>query len=347
MVIDRVMKIFAFLVVLMGLAAGGVYYFYLAPDAGGLEAVHPVTGPAVQAVYATGTVEPSVMMPIAPRSAARLMTLLADEGQHVTKGQVLAQLEDSDLQKQLEEEQAKADFAQKDFNRKAELVKRGVISRETADQVKANLDAAKAAVARVKAQLGFLQLTAPENGVVIRRDGEVGALIAANTPVFWLSCCAPMRIAVEVDEEDIALVKPGQKVVIRADAFPGRVFEGTVSAITPKGDSVSRSYRVRIGLPVDTALMTGMTAESNIIIRETRDALLVPTGAVQDEEVWIVENGKAQRRAVETGAKATDFVEIIRGLGTGDIVLVNPSEDLREGDSVSYSLIAPNNGKAP
>lgn len=317
---------------------GGVFFLVRSRDDAPLEAVKPVRGPAVQAVYATGTVEPTVMMPIAPRATARLMGLQADEGQHVLKGQVLGQLEDSDIRKQLEELQARQEFAEKDYARKSELLKRGAISKGTADQSKADLDAARAAVERVQAELGYMQLVAPEDGMVLRRDGEVGELIPANQPVFWLACCAPLRISAEVDEEDISLVETGQDVLISADAFPGQIFQGKVNSITPKGDPVSRSYRVRIGLMGDTPLMTGMTAETNIIISKTENALLVPAGAVDNNSIWVVADGKLQKKKVETGAKNEETVEIKSGISADDIVLSTYSHEYREGQEADIKI---------
>ena len=134
-----------------------------------------------------------------------------------------------------------------------------------------------------------MALTTPADGQVIRRDGEVGDFIPSNQPVFYLAKSgSPLRISADVDEEDIPLVKAGDKVLIKADAFPDRIFDGQVSDVTPKGDPIARSYRVRIALPSDTALKIGMTAveighESRgtaqqrdgtiiILLRKTRDS---------------------------------------------------------------------------
>ncbi|MCB2082422.1 MAG: efflux RND transporter periplasmic adaptor subunit, partial [Rickettsiales bacterium] len=251
--------------------------------------VQPVHGPAVQAVYATGTVEAAVMMPIAPRVTARLKKLHVDEGSQVTKDQLLAELEDQDLQQVLKELQVRESFAREDYERKKSLYAQHVISETTYDKARTDWQAAQAAVARAEAESDFTKLIAPADGRIIRRDGEEGQLIPANQAIFWLTCCSELRISAEVDEEDIALVKAGQEVLIRADAFPEQTFKGTVQSITPKGDAVARSYRVRIGFAEDTPLMIGMTAETNIIIRETKDALLIPSVAVSRNTVWLVQ----------------------------------------------------------
>ena len=96
-----------------------------------------------------------------------------------------------------------------------------------------------------------------------------------------------------MDEEDIPLVQVGQKVLVRADAFPGRVFDAVVKEVTPKGDPVGRSYRVRLGLPDNLPLRIGMTTEANIVVAERNNALLLPAAVVKDGAVWKVTDGRA------------------------------------------------------
>jgi len=299
-----------------------------------VEVVVPHRGQAVQAVYATGTVEPTVMLPIAPRVTARLAELLVDEGAVVEKDQLLARLEDEDVKSALAELQARADYAQREYHRQEKLLARKVSTVQARDKAKTEWEAAQAAVKRAAAEADFLQLEAPADGHIIRRDGEVGELIPANTAIFWMSCCAPLRISAEVDEEDIPLVEPGQKVLLRADAFPDQTFDGFVQAITPKGDATARSYRVRIGLKDETPLMIGMTAEANIIIAQREDALLVPTSALDGETVWIADQGTLVRKKVEVGARGQQQTEIRSGLADDAQVLLHPEEAQEEGMSV-------------
>lgn len=301
---------------------------------------HPVRGTAVQAVYATGTVEPTVMLPIAPRSTARLVELKVDEGSEVTKGQLLAQLEDNDLQQSIKQAQAREDFAKKEFERNSILIKTRAIAKKDYDQSKADWEAAVAATEIVKAQADYLKLTSPDDGLIIKRDGEIGQTIAANTPVFWLSCCAPLRISAEVDEEDIAKVEVGQKVLIRADAFADQIFNGKVQAITPKGDPIARSYRVRIELVGDTPLKIGMTAETNIIISEKADALLIPTSAVNKDKVMLVENGRIAEKQITPGIKGQKQTEVLTGLTAEDLVVISQDQKLKAGSKVNPIITA-------
>ena len=241
--------------------------------------VVPSRGPAIDAIYATGTVEPTVMLPIAPRVGGRIVDLNADEGDRVREGQVLARLDDADLTSTVDELEARARYAQSQHERIANLVRQGFMANAEADRTRAEQDAALAAVKRARSQRDYMALTAPEVGLIIKRDGERGQFIPAGQAVFFLSCCAPLRVTAEVDEEDIARVKVGQKVVLRADALPGEILDGRVGEIT-KGDPVARSSRA--GRMVDPdKFKVGMTVDANLIVAERADALLVPATAVR------------------------------------------------------------------
>ncbi len=179
-----------------------------------------------------------------------------------------------------------------------------------------------------------MKLTAPDQGTIIKRDGEIGQLIAAQQPVLWMRCCAPLRISAEVNEEDIAQVKFGQEVLIRADAFPDQIFNGTVQSVTPKGDPVARTYRVRVEFTGDVPLKIGMTAETNIIISKNENALLVPSTAVTDHTLWLVRDDKLLQQAITLGASGTHSVEILSGVTQGDVVVVRPTAKLKSGATV-------------
>ena len=294
----------------------------------------PERGPAVRAVYATGTVEPAVMMPIAPRVAGRLEELHVDEGSIVAKGQVLARLDDTDLERTVDELDARARFADEQYRRAETVFNRGVGSAAERDRARSDWQAATAAVARARAQREFMRLTAPADGQILRRDGEIGELIPVNQPVFYLSRREGLRISAAVDEEDIALVEPGQRVLVHADAFPKRTFEAAVKDITPMGDPVTRTYRVRIALPRDVPLRIGMTTDTNIIVETRDEALLVPASAVRGDAVWVVRDGRAWRVMVTTGIQGALRVEVRDGLSQHDAVILSPPQELTDGARV-------------
>ncbi len=318
-------------------AIGGVVWWREGPVA--VSVVAPTRGPAVDAIYATGTVEPTVMLPIAPRVAGRVVELSVDEGSRVRKGQVLARLDDADLASTVEELEARARYAQSQYERAENLVRQGFMAKAELDRTRADLDAAVAAVKRARSQRDYMALTTPADGLIIRRDGEMGQFIPAGQAVFYLSCCAPLRVTAEVDEEDIARVHVGQKVVMRADALPGEVLDGKVGEITPKGDPIARSYRVRVKLADPSQLKVGMTVDANLIVAERPNALLIPATAIQNSAVWIVNEGRLHRQPVRAGVSGAGRTEIVEGLTADARIVDSPASNLREGRAVR--LLAP------
>jgi RND family efflux transporter MFP subunit len=321
----------ALFVTVVGLGAA-VAWHWLGPIS--VEVVQASRGPAVDAVYGSGTVEPTVMLPIAPKVAGRLQRLFADENAAVRQGQALAQLDNRELAAAVAEWEARARYAETQFRRADELFRNGTATAAARDQARNELDTARAALDRTRKQLAEMTLVAPADGIIIRRDGEVGQLISAGQEVFWMSCCDALRVAAEIDEEDIPAVRPGQRVLIRADAFPDRPLEGVVAEITPKGDPVQRTFRVRVKLPDDTPLMIGMTADCNIIVAERKDALLVPSSAVVDRKVWLAQGGRLVSRVVTIGVVGDRLTEIKSGVDVGDVVVVAPGPGLRQGRAV-------------
>lgn len=341
----RVPLIILTLIVLAAGAAG--YWWWAGPLS--VTIIAPTRGPAVDAIYATGNVEPTVMLPVAPRVAGRIVALATDEGHTVRKGQTLARLDTSDLDSTVEELAARARFARAEFTRYEALVKRGVAAATDLDRTRADLEAAEAVLKRARAQRDFMVLTAPTDGLVIRRDGEVGQFIPVGQPVFDLSCCAPLRVTADVDEEDIPRVHVGQRVVLHADALPGRTFDGEVSEITPKGDPVARSYRVRIRLAQPESFSVGMTVDANLIVEIREHALLVPTTAVQNGALWLVRDGRLVRQAVKLGVSGAGQSEIRAGLNEAAQVVNSPADDLREGRAARVrraAVTAISNGRA-
>jgi RND family efflux transporter MFP subunit len=336
------------LLLLLLLAGGAAAFAWLHWRPVYVQVEHPHRGLAIDAVYATGTVEPTIAVPIAPRVAGRIVQLAVDEGTRVRRGQLLARLEDANLRQASEQLEAQARLAQQTLARARMLLQKGLGSVADRDKALADSQAADAALARSREELAFMTLSAPAAGLIIRRDGEIGQYIAVNQPIFHMQVDgpAPLRITAEVDEEDIAQVAVGQAVLIHADAFADKVFDGRVTEITPAGDATTRSFRVRIGLPDDTPLRVGMTTDANIIISRHADALLVPATALVGGSVWVVRNGRLTKQAVRTGLRGAGGVEVLDGLGPKDAVVRLPVDGYREGQRARIAPPAPAAGAA-
>jgi RND family efflux transporter MFP subunit len=318
-----------FAVLLAALLAGGWYYAFYVPS---VAVTRLERGLAVTAIYASGTVEPTVQLKIAPKLTGRLTALLVDEHAEVQAGQVLARLDDQELAANLAQVQARLELAEREASRAQALLSRGTGTAQQRDKAASTAREARAALAAATRQRAEYTLLAPAAGTIIRRDGEVGEIITANQAVFMMACCAPLRITAQIDEEDVPLVQVGQKALLRADAFPGRTFTGTVTAMTPKGDATARSFRVRLALPDDSPLLIGMTVEVNIIAHEQPDAWLLPPSAVRDGKVWVLQDGRLQQKSVTATPTASSRLAVTAGLTPDDHIVLKPQPDFKAGD---------------
>lgn len=312
-------------------AAAGAFWYLSIPV---VEVQRPARGPAVEAVYATGVVEPVTWAKVTPMVRGRVVELCACEGERVGRGHLLARLDDEEPRARLKELEARARFLESDVSRYGKLLSDRVISIQAYERLVSQFDEARAAIAAARERLADYTLRSPMAGSVLRQDGEVGEVVEPGDVLFWVGEPTPLWIEADVDEEDIPRVRIGLHTLIKSDAFAGQVLAGTVSQITPKGDPVAKSFRVRIGLPAETPLMIGMTTEINIIIREEAGALLVPAEAVVDGRVFVAAAGRASERPITPGIKGARWLQVQAGLGDSEAVIVNPPPKLATGDRV-------------
>jgi len=305
-----------------------------------LEIVQPVRGPAVEAIYATGTVEPVQVARVGAKIAGRIAQVLAEEGNTVVEGEVLAILDHREASASVRELEARLEFSKAEIERYRRLFRSGNTSAAARDQAESNFRSAEAALEAANVRLQEHFLRAAISGDVMRTEQQldVGYLVSAGKVLFVVGNPKSLWVEAEVDEEDIPRVSVEQRALIRADAFSEQALEGKVQNITPFGDPIARTYRVHIALPTDTPLLSGMTTEINIIVREAEDALLVPTSGVRSDAVWAVSsNGTVSHRDVVLGAQGAELSEIREGLTPDDWVVVFPPRDLEEGDTIRTS----------
>ncbi|MEX0840383.1 MAG: efflux RND transporter periplasmic adaptor subunit [Parvibaculum sp.] len=316
------------------LLLAAVYFLFLRAPA--VQTATPTRGTAVEAVYATGTVEPVAYARVGTKISGRLTEVLVKEGEDVGVGQILAVIEPREEVSRVQELDARLKLAAAELERTRSLRRSGHVSTSTLDQALTAHAAADAALKGAKARLDEHFLTAPIAGTVLRSENQlkIGDMAQPGQVLFMVGDAAALQIDAEVDEEDILKVAREQNALIRADAFAGQVLDGTVSGITPHGDPVARTYRVYIELPANTPLVSGMTTEINIVVRREENALLVPLSAMVGTSVWAVEEGRARLQPVTLGAVGSTEAEIVSGLSDDDIIIVDPPAGLAEGKRV-------------
>jgi RND family efflux transporter MFP subunit len=325
------------LLAVLGAAAAGGWYWTQRPIPVGVAVA--TRGPAVQAVYATGVVEPLSWAKVGPLTTGRLAAIHARDGAVLKAGQPLARLDDREAMARLAELEARERYWREELARQTQLADRGFASRDARERAQSEFLQVQAAIAAQRQRISDLTLVAPMDGIVLRQDGEVGETVESKSTLFWVGQPRPLRITADVDEEDIPRIAPGQATHVKSDAFPDTRLMGTVAEITPKGDPVAKSYRVRVALPDDTPLRIGMTTEINVIVREVPDAVLVPVGALrgpaQARFVFVVDGARARRVPVEIGILGRSMAEIRAGLDAGARIVAQPPANLAEGARLS------------
>lgn len=327
-----------FWALVMALLVVGAAAFYVASGrlSPSVTLVAVSRGTAAEIVYATGVVEPLRWAKVVALSRKRIEWICDCEGRPVKKGDVLVRLDDSEERAVLAEFEARRNRIALDVERIRGLVARNAATQTNLDQTLTQLQEFEARITAQKDRIDDLQLRAPMDGAVLRRDGEVGEVAGTGTNdvLIWVGPPSPLRIVADVSEDDILRVKTGQRVLLRSEGLGGSGLTATVGEMTPKGDPATKTFRVYLPLPEESPLRIGMSVEANILTREKSDAVLAPAEAIVDGGVFVVESGRLQRRRIELGIRGARMVEVLSGLQEGERIVSPAASSLRPGMQV-------------
>src|SRR5258705_1988258 len=303
-------------------AVAGTYFMY--PDffqPPTVTTAVAIRAPVSEAIYGTGTVEPERWAKVVPVQRRRLVELCRCEGQAVKAGQVLGRQDDAEERSALHQLEINNEQLERDLNRALRDRDKSEAAKTEYEQRSTQFEESKSRINAQKVRLDALVLRAPLDGMVLRRDGEVGEIAGPTDVLFWVGPPAPMQVVAEINEEEINRIVVGQKALLRSEAFPGQALRASVSQITPKGDPTRKTFRIYLLLPPDTPLRIGMSVEANIIFREKASALVVPAEAVAGNAVQVVVNDRIERVPVTVGIRGSRNVEIVGDVSRGMAVL--------------------------
>ena len=314
-------------------------------------------------ITATGTIEPVTSVTVGTQVSGIVAKLYVDYNSVVKKGQVIAELDKTNLISELNRAKADLSSAQStlnyetaNFKRYQTLFDKGLVSandyenaRLTYDKARQTVASSSESVQKAQTNLGYATITSPIDGVVLSKSVEEGQTVAAsfNTPELFTIAqdLTDMRVIADIDEADIGGVKEGQHVSFTVDAFPDDKFEGYVTQVRQQATTSSNvvTYQVVISAPnKDLKLMPGLTANVTIFTLELNNVLAVPTKALRftpneallqegqqiadteaPHKVWTMEANTFKAHAVETGTTNGMLTEIVSGIGEGTEVLVD------------------------
>lgn len=351
-----------------------------------LETATVSAGAISETVTATGTLESVTQVDVGTQVTGKITKLFADYNSVVKKGELIAEIDKTLLESEVEAANANLESARStyeyrktNYERDRKLHDKKLISDYDYETSRNEYDVARLAYQKSKADrvkatenLGYAEIYAPIDGIVISREVEIGQTVVANMTVaniFTIADLDNMQVIADVDEADIGQVKVGQRVTFTVDAYPDDVFNGKVTQVrlNPTEESNVITYEVVVSADnADHKLIPGLIANITIYTAESQNALIVPASALKfspkdiDDEslpqkaqdapadakavVWTVRGGKLYPVAVTTGTNNGVNVEIVSGLKKGDVVAIDYSADMaaqQAGGSEESSPFAP------
>ena len=314
-------------------------------------------------ITATGTIEPVTSVTVGTQVSGIVSKLYVDYNSVVRKGQVIAELDKTNLISELNTAKANLSSAQStlnyelaNYNRYKTLFDKGLVSADDYENAKLSYEKARQSVnssresvQKAQTNLGYATITSPIDGVVLSKSVEEGQTVAAsfNTPELFTIAqdLTDMRVIADIDEADIGGVKEGQRVSFTVDAFPDDSFEGAVTQVRQQATTESNvvTYEVVISAPnKDLKLKPGLTANVTIFTLEKNDVLAVPSKALRftpneaflskgekiddcegDHKIWTKEGNTFKAYKVEIGTTNGLLTEIVSGIKEGTEILTD------------------------
>ncbi len=317
-----------------------------APPPVTVEAV-PATPRAMAASYSgSASLEARAEAQVVAKTSGVALQVLVEEGDVVRAGQVLVRIDADRARLNLAQADVQVKKLEANFRRASELVKQQMVSVGDHDQLRFDLENARAMLRMAQLELSYTNVTAPISGVVASRSIKPGNFVQINTPIIRIVDNSRLEATLNVPERDLTTLRAGLPVRMQVDALAGKTFQGVVDRIAPVVDAGSGTFRVVCAFdPDDGALQPGMFARIGIDYDSRGAALAIPRTALLEDDgepaVYVVRDGKAVRTAITTGYVDGGFIEVRDGLAEGERVVTAGKVALRDGSAVQVIGDAP------
>ncbi len=294
-------------------------------------------------IYTTGTLLANEEVELRTETSGRIVGLYFEEGSRVNKGQLLAKIDNRELNNQLKRLQIQAELASTEEARQKKLLDIEAISQEEYDITLNRVNTLEAEMNLIKTQISKTNIVSPFNGIVGLRNVSEGGYVSPTTLIASMQQIDPIKLEFSVPERYINEVKEGT-VVNFSVTNSEESYQARVYAIDSKIDINTRTVKVRArSANPDNTLKPGAFARVEIILKTFDEAILVPSEAIltelEGEKVYISENGKATSKRIKTGIRTEQRVQIIEGLNPKDTLVLTGLMSIQEGKTLEFKEI--------
>ncbi len=287
-----------------------------------------------------GTVNPSNDVRVISEASGKVTKVLAGVGDYEPAGAALIQLDDKLQVAALELARVNLDKATKDYNRYRQLYSEHSVTDAQLESAELAYESANDQFVIAHRQYENTRLTSPIAGIVTSRAVDIGTYVNPGMVVAEVVDISRLKVTVNVDEQDVMDFKPGDRVRITTDVYPGVEFTGLIKSISSKGDA-EHTYPVEVDFPNsrEHPLKAGMFADVYFSERLPDNSLVIPrlalVGSVEHPQVFIVDDGVARLKDIVVGSTYNNYLEVVSGLNEGQTVVTNGKDNLEDGYKVN------------
>lgn len=305
-----------------------------------VEVTTPGRGEIVARYTGTAPIEAFADARVIAKAGGEIREILVEEGNEVKAGQVLARLDGDRLRLSLAETRARLDKLRQDYARNIELKDKRLISDGDFEAIQYEMEALEASFELAGLELSYTEIRAPITGVVSARHIKLGNTIENGTEAFEITSLEPLIAYLHVPEREYQRMRDGLAAEITVDALPGTRFLGSVARTSPVVDPATGTFKLTIEVIDDSRrLKPGMFGRIDIVSDRRADALKIPRAAIlesgNERYVYVVRDGLAEKRVIETGYVEGSAVEVRHGIEDGDQLVVVGQANLRDKSRVS------------
>lgn len=286
-------------------------------------------------LFTNGTLRASESVELTSEASGKVTSIRFEEGSRVEQGQLLLTINDAELQAEKKRLEYRLQLARDRMQRQEQLLEEGGVSQEEYDQTVNEVNVLESELELVEAQVEKTKVHAPFGGTIGLRYVSEGSYLSPQTRIATLQSIQPIKLDLSVPEKYSSRIEPGASITFSVRGSDAE-HEGRIYAVEPQINPGTRTLRLRArAANPNRALRPGAFADITVVFDTIDDALTVPAFAVLPElggqQVFVVENGTAQPRTVETGVRTDSTVQITSGLAPQDTVITSGIQQLRPG----------------